>query len=504
MTLKNLNFQDSIVVEQSIPDGYKSDAGEMLRRDRGTKLRVEIDATHSGVLTNMRVYPSKFVRDGYRSFMSKERGGTAEYDKPILRHHDDLADPIGRVVDARYSPLKYGDAFELDYLTPDNIGSKGSGVVTITALITDADAISKIIDSRYFSVSAGHSSPTYLCSACGDSIMECEHMPGKRYSSDSEEDEDGRLCYIITGPMTYNETSFVNIPAQPPAKLTNFSWTDSKDDWGKKVITSQIAGKKEAVRNFILCDEDGELSLLNGKKTSSIKKTVIAVSPAVADKLKHALSSDQPKADDVTPNVRNPVEAKESGVLGVEQNLEKAKNLDTTSKKEATMDEKKLTDLETEVNSLKDQLSTAETAVNDLKKQLEGKDSQIQRLTTDATATQTKMAKSLAYSLASIKIRLKKPGSEDLDTKDKQNAYIEKLASRSIESLQDSIEDILQELNSEPVEVKTTDAGDLMAKDKVTSPTLSKGDKPKVVETKKTSTPKRGVDVLAKTLGIGE
>ncbi len=503
MTLKNLNFQDSIVVEQSIPEGYKADAGEMLRRDRGTKLRVEIDATHSGVLTNMRVYPGKFVKDGYKSFISKDRGGTSEYDKPILRHHDDLSDPIGRVVDARYTPLKYGEQFEYDYLTPDNIGSKGSGVVTITALITDPDAISKILDSRYYSVSAGHSSPIYLCSNCGDSIMECEHLPGRKYNGDGEEGE-GKLCYIITGPMTYNETSFVNVPAQPPAKLTNFSWADSKDNWDKKLITSQVTGKKESVRNFVLCDEDGELSLLNGKRTPTIKKTVIAVSPAVADKLKHALSSDQPNADEVTPNVPDPVKAIESGVQGVGQNLEKAKNLDTQSKKEATMDEKKLTDLETQVKSLKDQLSTAETAAADLKKQLEGKDSQIQRLTTDAAAMQTKMAKSLAVSLASIKIRLKKPGSEDLDTKDKQNAYIEKLATRSIESLQDSIEDILQELNQPQVDTKVTEAGDLMAKDKVTPPTLSKGGKPEVKETKNTKGSKRASDKLAETLGLGD
>lgn len=511
---KLFKFQDSILIEPSLTEKVKSDATEMLRRDKNTRLEVVIDATHSGVETNNRVYPGKFVSQGYKSFISKDNGGTADYDKPILRHHDIQDDPIGRVVDAKFTPYKMGDMFEFDYLAPDQMGSKGSGVVTIKAVITDPDAIQKIIDGRYLSVSAGHSSPILLCSVCGDSIKTCTHIPGQSYDETGEEmvaDGEGNKCLCITGPLTYHECSFVNLPAQPPAKLLNFNWKDSKETFDNTYITSFVKGKKELVRNFNLFDEDSELSLLNGKLVLPIKKTVIAISPAVADKLKHVLSSDDPKVSDVTSNVRQTKNGSDSGVQDVEQNLDKAKNLEDKSKKDSKMEDKKLETLEVECQSLKDKLATAETKSVDLQKTIEAKDSQIHRLTTDATELQVRVAKNLAVSLASIKVRLKKPGTEGIKSKDDLEAYVAKLATRTPDSLQDSLEDLLLEFAEDskietPVVTKTPAVNDLIAKDKVGSPTLSKDSKPELntKSTNKKADSKTAMDALSESFGLNK
>lgn len=502
---KQFKFIDSVLIEPSIKSTTKTDATGILSKDRGTRLEVEIDATHSGVLTNRRVYPAKYVSTGYLSFFSKQNGGTSDYDKPILKHHDLEKDAIGRVVGAKYTQLKFGDQYNFDYLVPDEMGSRGSGVVTVKGIITDPDSISKIIDGRFLSVSAGHITDTFLCSVCGDSLYTCEHMPGETYSN--EDSDEQLLCYGITGKMTYNEVSFVNLPAQPPAKLLNFNWKDSsKDSWNSNAITSFSKGKKDLVRTFKLIDENGELSLLDGEYMSSTKKTVIAVSPAIADKLKHRVSSVDLKEGSETSDVHKASSGDTTGVLDVEQNLDKA-NLDIQSNKESNMDAKQIEDLNAECQSLKDKLATATAKEAEIASTLAAKDSEIQRLTKEAADMQTEMSKSLALTLATLRVKLQKADTKGIDSKEQFKEYIEKLSSRTNESLRDSIEDTLQELpkfeipNKDKVEPPVKDIKDLASKDKLDGNTLSKGDKP-VIQVDKKVLSKKATDLLNKHLDI--
>lgn len=502
--MTNINFKDTIIIEQSISSSLRTDASTILSRDKRPSLKVEIDATHSGTLINNRVYPGKFVKDGYRSFYSKDKGGSAEYDKPILKHHDMKEDPIGRITGARFTQLKHGSTFDTDFLTPDESGSKGSGIVTITGIITDLDAIQKIVDSRFLSVSAGHSSPYLLCSNCGDSLYGCPHYPGLKYNEDGEEDEDGTMCWAITGPMTYHETSFVNMPASPAAKLVNFSWEDSKDSWSKAThIASQVQGRKESVRSFSLCDDDGELSLLNGVNKLTKKKTAFVVSPAIADKLKHAISSDESKVEDEPIDGRLPDDGINSGASDVERNLDKANNLDDTSKKDTEM-EKELEDAKNEIQSLKDELTTAKTKNIELEKEVQAKDSQIERLASDAQGMQDKMSNTLAMSLASMRTRFGKQLPKGEDGKELTvDQYVERLSDRSVESLQDSLADLMLEIDQLPVDksdAKKVTAGDILSKDQVANPTpVQSGNAPK--ETK-SQAPVRAIDKLSKGLNL--
>jgi hypothetical protein len=488
----NINFKDSLILEKLLTDSLKSDVSQIINRDRQPKLRVEIDATHSGTIINNRVYPGIHVKDGYKSFISKERGGSSEYDKPILKHHDLTDDPIGRIVDARYSQLKSGEDFEYDFLTPDANGSKGSGIVTVTALITDSESIKKIVDSRYLSVSAGHSSRSLHCSTCGDSILECSHIPGKTYNDEGESDPEGRMCWAVTGPMTYHEVSFVNLPASPSAKLTNFSWQDSKEEWCKKdnIIASQTLGKKEAVRNLVLSDEEGELSLISNKYVSNTKKTVIAVSPAIADKLKHVISSDKSTSKSEPSNGHIP-EKNSKEVLTVEQNLDKAKNLDNKSKEDQKMDVT-LETLQAELSSLKDQLSTVKTENEALKNQVTTKDNEIVKLEKDAKEGKAAVSKSLALCLASLRSNLNKVDSELIDSDEKFNKYVDSLATRTIESLQDSITDLMSDKSTKVTKPSDngTPADKIISGDKINSPVMSKSKDGKPVKDEKNNNKK--------------
>jgi len=465
----------------------RDDALKMVDSDSKVALKARIDATHSGVLTNLRVYPGVKVAKGYKTFFSKMNGGDAEYDKPVLKHHDQHDDPIGRVVGATYTKYKSGKDFDEDFSNPDPFGTRGSGVVTIDALITDPDSIRKIIDGRFVSVSAGHSTDAAYCSVCGDSILTCNHLPGKRYDSEGDPtaSDDGNLCYAITNDMTYNEVSFVNLPAQPTAKLINFNWADCKDNGDSKiVIDSVVTGAKDLVRVFSLVDSIDEINLLTGRKKSESKKTTVAVKPTTADKLKAALSISSTKSDDDTIIHQKVVEDKK--VEPSESNL-KANN--PTKEEGNSMDATKLQEL---VDSLQKELGVAKAKITEHETTIAAKNTEVtklsedsKKLVEDAKKLESKMRKTLATSLASLKIRLKKPDAQNLDSAEKKTQYIDKLASRSVESLEDAVVDLMEELESVKEvtkQDKAPTAGDIVGNaDKIEDP-IKQGSNPKSKE----------------------
>lgn len=497
-------FNDSILVHQPVNQDSKADALELLRKDREPVLKVSIDATHSGVITNYRVYPGRYVKHGYKSFLSKENGGTAAYNKPVLKHHDLDQDPIGRVVAARYSAFKVGEEFEYDFLKPDMNGGGGSGVVTVDALITDPDAIKKIIDGRFLSVSAGHSTDQMLCSVCGDSIRTCDHLPGKFYSEDSEVSADeGSMCYGITTNMTYHEVSFVNLPAQPPAKVSNFNWVDLKDSTSTETVYPTMSnGRKEMVRSLTLVDKEGELNLLTGPKKDK-SRVVVAVSPAIADKLKHTVAKTEIPTDSETSDVRNHQEGSDAKLGDAEQVLSKAK-INSNTEEETPM-EKDLKELEVKMDSLQKDLDAAQAKITELESVIKSKDSEIARVTEDSKELLEKTSKSLATSLAGMRVRMNKPDTTNVTDKEKLDAYVDQLAKRSPESLQDAINDLVLEmdmLERADLKGKTVSAADAVKGDKLDSPVASKSTDGKPVGKKSTDkeNSRSSTDVLSNVL----
>ena len=154
-------------------------------------LRVTIKATHSGYLHNNRVYPGSGVKAGASSWVSKDNGGTAGYDKPFLKHHDSKSEPIGRIDAQKFVQLWEDDLFKNDWKNPDHGTKPGSGYIVISGTVSDKDAQQKILDGRYKTVSTGQSSNKAYCSICGhdwlsdtDEEEVCNHRPGRVYDLD--------------------------------------------------------------------------------------------------------------------------------------------------------------------------------------------------------------------------------------------------------------------------------------------------------------------------------
>ena len=206
-------------------------------------LSVSWHLSHSGRRINNRIYTVKGQRDGIDSIMKP-------YAKPILTHHDQGQDPIGRFTGGRWESLaseamgffpsinSYMDlqvAFErddpemiFDVMSKNNLLTNrqwaGMGRMSVTAKISDPVAIEKFMDGRYITFSAGSTTDRHVCSICksdwavGDF---CEHRHGKMY--------DGVPCVFITGKFDVLEASVVNTPADDLSQLQSMELTDSVD-----------------------------------------------------------------------------------------------------------------------------------------------------------------------------------------------------------------------------------------------------------------------------------
>lgn len=254
----------------------------------GASLRATINATYSGYLLNRRVYPGRYLRqkDCFGDWCSEANGGTATFDKPVLTHHDDHGEPIGRVVASKFIQL-WDDAKLLeDFKSPATHYDQGSGLIQVQALITDPVAIAKILDGRYNTVSSGQNSPHMWCSICGSDFKSeesCEHFPGRNY-----EDDDGRarLCYVITGKLTYHELSYVNLPANQNAVTVAAELNDSLGDDVKAEHVDHDQALTYA--GMVLVDKEGSEIDLSNKDGEDLPptKTQIQVSSEIdLDKL---------------------------------------------------------------------------------------------------------------------------------------------------------------------------------------------------------------------------
>lgn len=110
--------------------------------------------------------------------------------------------------------------------------------------VVDEDAIAKIIDGRYLTVSIGYDSPAVRCSVCGNNWRVgdyCDHRPGKVY--------DGVLMLLVFDLMQNDEISFVNRPADDLAQVEDFkkimipaAFGDSADrGWDYKEIEPDLS-----------------------------------------------------------------------------------------------------------------------------------------------------------------------------------------------------------------------------------------------------------------------
>lgn len=243
ISLEGLSFKDAEGKEIT-KDTFLSAASE----GKVKRLRTTIAATHAGRTTknNMLYMPAK-VRAGVASW-------TMPFPKPVLLHHNEESDPIGRVIGARYvdtshlvphgilGTFKFQNKTIKDFVDGDvstkqtvaivnelwksgilaDKSYKGLGYIEITTLISDLAAIEKILDGRFLTGSIGASTNSALCNIpecftdwAASAEGPCNHRPGKEY--------EGIKCLLVAGDLEYGEYSHVNGPADDLSSIIGFS-----------------------------------------------------------------------------------------------------------------------------------------------------------------------------------------------------------------------------------------------------------------------------------------
>jgi hypothetical protein len=228
---------------------------------------VWIVATHSDIEINHRIYTSFAMRNGTRSF-------TKPYKKPVLLSHDDYRDAIGRVLEAYYFYREDWAAAEKLMGASVEFPENATGAVVLKAVIRDAEAIKKIEDERYFSVSIGFTTEIARCSICDKNWAEgpCKHVPGRKYGDEK--------CVLVLEHMDFREISFVNEPADKYASVViaeeeQFIYNADKETGDTPVAQEEIVDEKTNLEENDM--DDKKLQDLESKveKLEKIAKTEI-------------------------------------------------------------------------------------------------------------------------------------------------------------------------------------------------------------------------------------
>ncbi len=208
------------------------------------QLEVTLIASHTNRIINFRKYFSS-------EFMKQLKSWTTPYQRPVLVHHDDMTDQIGRVTEQYYGNKAYlTQVLGTDIQFPQD----QDGAIALKAYITDKDAINKIKNGAYTTVSIGFMQDELICSYCGQQVGECEHIPGTKI--------DGELVYSIPRGITFQEISFVNKPADDYAGIVNIRPVDAET--ATRVVNVQpIAGQYNAIVNPAEANQAPEFAYAN-------------------------------------------------------------------------------------------------------------------------------------------------------------------------------------------------------------------------------------------------
>lgn len=198
---ENVNIKPVICENDRLKD-IKASLSEATSRKK-LILKPKIAAIHAGRTRNNTIYQEHNLR-GNMSHPSGPSGMYSflyPYNKPMLKNHDTFSEPTGRVMNAQYVAT-----------------AGGGGFIQIIPHVTDQDAIEKILDGRYLTVSIGATTESAICNICGKDIIKegwCEHERGETYN--------GIVCGWNIGELWFDECSWVNIPSDSTAKILDTS-----------------------------------------------------------------------------------------------------------------------------------------------------------------------------------------------------------------------------------------------------------------------------------------
>jgi hypothetical protein len=404
-------------------------------------LMVRIAATHSGLITrNNGFYLPDKMKKGASSF-------TDNYPKPVLLHHNDHSDNIGRIIAATYRDTS-GSVVDLykDMVVKDRRGNEkgkiteqlikdftsgkmpmgmqvdvvtsilkdsiledksydGLGYIELVANITDPEAIQKLLDGRYLTGSVGATTNAAICSICRTDWTDtgqCEHRPGGIY--------DGAKCFVIAGDLTYDEYSFVNVPADRHSKVLELNYNGIQDNVKtEKQFSGRLTEARLGFPQYELpIKEENSMKIEDAKKNEEgvkVQDSTVVPSEQPAVKTEEVVTTTAPASDAPVADSKTEETKVEETVTTTENKTEDAKTEETKTE-EVKTEEVKTEDAKVtteppvttepvvdEKKVLADKISALEGTIEELKGRLEAQRKEYAALSKDFDALQDSVVK---------------------------------------------------------------------------------------------------------------
>lgn len=205
------DFQEALVNDSGSKNIQESD-------DSSGSITRQIEAIHALITANSTEYTAYELQKATNSW-------TAPYDKPVLTHHKSRSgEPIGRVKSAEFTENTQADK-------PGHI---------LEVEISDEEAVKKVEDGRYSTVSVGGHADHAICSICETDWVDdgwCSHIPGREY--------DEGVARLILRDIDFKEVSFVNVPADQYAQIISEKTSSYKDFKKENESASFSENKKD-------------------------------------------------------------------------------------------------------------------------------------------------------------------------------------------------------------------------------------------------------------------
>lgn len=368
---------------------------------------------HAGATRNYTFYPADKLK-GDPKLMSGLYSWTHPYPKPVIKNHDTSTEPLGRM-----GKVEFGK------------GLSGRECLIGYPNISDQEAINKVQDKRYLTVSIGAETDSATCSICGANILEvgfCGHQKGQKYDKDGEPDPNGETAYWIVGNVWFDELSFVNVPADRDAVTV---------DVGELTFQENL-------------EEGGNDEMLTKEQLEAMQAK-LAGEPQAPEELEEELETETPELEEgVEPEGEVKEEEIETPELQEgEVTPEVDKELEEGAEEEI---EAKLAEAEEKVAKLSEQLKDViETSlglteqVDELQSRIASAEEEGKTLLEENASLQAALHRSLAERVVDLKASLGKPGVEDRET------AIQQHVERVTQSLQDMLNDLIAEHAATPV-----------------------------------------------------
>jgi hypothetical protein len=382
-------ISETSVVKGSIetPRGFTENT-----TDSGVRyLLPRIEAIHAGATRNNTIYLADKLK-GDQELRSGVFSWTFPYAKPVIYNHDVETAVTGRVQTAHFTEFT----------------AAGRPGIVVIPKITAPDAVQSITDGRLLTVSIGATTDAAICSICGTDIINegfCGHMRGESY--------EGVTAQWTAGNLWFDELSWVNVPADPDAMIVDTGSTGA--------LTASASRESVTVTSTV-----EEHSGSNHQNTQERDEKEM-------EELQKQLEALQAQHDAVVAE-RDALVAEKEALVVEKEALEAEKTSLVTEKSEL---ETKVEEATAEVEAEKAKVTEKEEALAEKEAALVAEQEAREQLVAANTELAAEVHESKVTHLVDLRVALGKESDKE--------AAVAKFKERSIESINDSISDLLAE-----------------------------------------------------------